>query len=552
MARTPLFRVIRRSFRLAQHSVRTGLPVGEVVDRAREAPGITRRQLLGGAAAAGGLALVRPFERALWAQAGAAGSRHRVVVIGAGIAGLTAAYRLQQAGVDVQVFEAQRSRVGGRMFTLQRFLPGQVAELGGELIDTGHWHIRSLAAELGLTLDDYALDGWDLHRDLWFFEGRRRTEKEVVEAFLPVSQKLMADRAELDGEVSYASPGGGEALDRLSIAEWLERVETEGWMRKLLSVAYTAECGLEAGEQSALNLLALIDANPLPFRVFGESDERFHVQGGNDQIPRKLAERLGGRVVLDSRLEAVRKAADGALVCTFRQGGTSREVTADAVVLAIPFTLLREVALDAGLGLPLAKREAIAKLGYGTNSKLMTGYAERVWRTKPAGDCAEGSNGSTLSDLPYQVTWETSRLQPGKTGILTNFAGGRRGLELGQGTTQDQALDLVGQLDKVFPGISQAYAGLLAERFIWPTYPWTRGSYACYRPGQWTDFGGVEGEPVGNLFFAGEHCSATAQGFMEGGCETGERAARDILCALGAGAPAAAPAKATAVPRKAG
>jgi monoamine oxidase len=539
MARTPLFRMVRRSFRLARRSVRTGLPVDEVVDRAREAPGITRRQLLGGAAAAGGLALVRPFTA--WAQPGA-DPGHRVVVIGAGIAGLTAAYRLRQAGVDVTVFEAQK-RVGGRMFSQRDFLPGQVVELGGELIDTQHWHIRSLAEELEIELDDFVSDGWDVHRDLWFFDGRKLTEKEVVEAFVPISDRILADLAELGGDVSYATPNGGEALDRMSIAEWLERAGVEGWMRKLLDVAYTAEVGLEAGEQSALNFLTFIDPNPLPFRIFGDSDERFHVRGGNDRITTTLAERLGDRIVTESRLEAVRKAADGSLVCTVHRGEASREVSAGAVVLALPFTLLREVNLHESLGLPLAKREAIAKLGYGTNSKLMVGFRERLWRR-------QGSNGSTLTDLPCQITWETSRLQPGATGILTNFSGGRHGLEVGNGTTEEQALALLPQLEKIYPGIAKTYAGR-AERFAWPTFPWTRGSYTCYRPGQWTDFGGVEGEPVGNLFFAGEHCSAVAQGFMEGGCETGEKAARDVLCALGVGAPVAAPARAASLLRRA-
>jgi monoamine oxidase len=526
MARTPLFRVVQRSFRLARHSVRSGLPVDEVVERAREAPGITRRQLLGGAAAAGGLVLVRPFGRLAWAQP-EAGTGHRVVVIGAGIAGLTAAYRLQQAGVDVKVFEAQR-RIGGRMFSLENFLPGQVIELGGELIDTQHQAIRSLAAELEIPLDDFVFDGWDVHRDLWFFDGRKLTEKDVVEAFVPVSEKILEDLAELGGDVSYAAPNGGEALDRMSIAEWLERAGVDGWLRKLLDVAYTTEVGLETGEQSALNFLTFIDPNPLPFRIFGGSDERFHVRGGNDRIPKALAGRLGDRIETEARLEAVRKAPDGSLVCTVRRGEASRDVSADAVVLTLPFTLLREVSLHENLGLPLAKREAIAKLGYGTNSKLMVGFESRLWRER-------GSNGSSLSDLPYQVTWETSRLQPGTTGILTNFTGGRHGLEIGNGTTEEQVRALLPQLERIFPGIAKTYAGR-AERFLWPAFPWTRGSYTCYRPGQWTDFGGVEGEPVGNLFFAGEHCSAVAEGFMEGGCETGEKAARDILCAFGAGA----------------
>jgi monoamine oxidase len=527
LSRTPLFSVIQRSFRLARHAVRTGQPVDEVVERARAAgPGLSRRQFLGGTAAAAGLALagVRPFA----ARAQTAPGRE-VVIVGAGIAGLTAGYRLHQAGVPVRILEAQE-RTGGRMWSLRddKIFPGQVAELGGELIDTNHVNIRNLAAELEIPLDDFAFDGWDLNRDLWFFDGRRITEKELVEAFVPVSQRLIEDLSSLEGDwVTYAEPNGGGRLDRMTIAQWLETSGAAPWLKKLLDVAYVTEVGLETDRQSALNFLLLIDPNPLPFRIYGGSDERFHVRGGNDLIPGRLAEILGNRIERGVRLEALRKTADGALVASVRKGQTSREITADHMVIAIPFTLLREVRLDDSLGLPLAKREAIAKLGYGTNSKLMVGFSDRIWRKKYE------SNGSTLTDLGYQVSWETSRLQPGKAGIITNFTGGRHGARMGEGTPEERAKEFLGQFDRIFPGAAQAASGK-AVRFVWPDFAWTRGSYTCYLPGQWTDFGGVEGEPVGNLHFAGEHCSADAQGFMEGGCETGEKVAQEILCEMGA------------------
>ena len=104
------------------------------------------------------------------------------------------------------------------------------------------------------------------------------------------------DRSTLTGSwVSYAEPNGGERLDNTPLSEWLAGAGAEPWLARLLDVAYTTEYGLEIAEQSALNFLLLIDPNPLPFRIFGESDERFHVRGGNDLIPRTLAERLGDR-----------------------------------------------------------------------------------------------------------------------------------------------------------------------------------------------------------------------------------------------------------------
>jgi monoamine oxidase len=191
----------------------------------------------------------------------------------------------------------------------------------------------------------------------------------------------------------------------------------------------------------------------------------------------------------------------------------------------LPFTLLRRVRID--VVLPPAKRRAIDEIGYGTNAKLMIGFTDRVWRDR------HRTNGSVLTDLPFQLVWETSRHQPGESGILTNFTGGRHGVAIGTGSATDQAAAAVGALEQVFPGIEATRAGAREARFHWPTHPYTLGSYACYRPGQWTTIAGAEGEPVGRLFFAGEHCSTRAQGFMEGGCETGEAAARAVLAVRG-------------------
>jgi monoamine oxidase len=224
-------------------------------------------------------------------------------------------------------------------------------------------------------------------------------------------------------------------------------------------------------------------------------------------------------------LESIDRRADGTYTCSLRRGSSSTTATAAQVLVAIPFTLLRDVRI--GVPLPAEKRRAIAELGYGTNAKLMVGFSSRVWRDRLE------SNGSVLTDLPFQLTWETSRGQPGRAGVLTNFTGGAHGVELGQGTDAEQAARMVADLERVFPGATAARAGMKQARFHWPTFPWTRGSYASYLTGQWTGFSGAEGESVEGLHFAGEHTSLVAQGFMEGGCETGERAAKEIAEARG-------------------
>lgn len=135
-------------------------------------------------------------------------------------------------------------------------------------------------------------------------------------------------------------------------------------------------------------------------------------------------------------------------------------------------------------------------------------------------------------DLDFQSLWEASRYQPGASGVLTNFTGGQKSLLVGEGAAEFQAKKLLTQLENIFPGISSVRKGG-AIRAYWAGEPYTKGSYACYLVGQWTTIAGAEQQQVGNLFFAGEQCSQLYQGYMEGGCRTGEIAAVQILRALG-------------------
>ena len=521
MSRTPLFALLRRAAAIAHHARHTHEPLDELVQRAAElrSEASRRRFLRGAAAASATLALAACAPRVVQ---GPAQDRDEVAIVGAGIAGLTAAWRLRDAGVAVRVYEAS-NRIGGRMFSLRDHFPdGQVIELGGELIDTDHARIRALAEELGIVLDDLHTDDPSLGGDVWWANGREYTEAEIVAAFVPIAAAIERDLATLgDGDITWNASRNAEALDALSIDAWLRREGAQDWLRTLIEVAYTTEMGLECESQSALNLLTFIGTESESFKIFGSSDERFHVRGGNDLIVQALGEKLADAIELSSPLQALRQESGGTYVLTV--GG--RDVRAKEVILALPFTTLRHVQLD--LELPAHKRRAIEQLQYGTNAKLMIGFNERVWRTRYR------RNGSAYADLPFQTTWETTRLQPGAAGALTNFAGGKHGLELGQGTPKEQADKAARELETIYPGIAAARTGAREVRMHWPTQPWAQGSYACYTVGTWTTLRGAVGESVGRLHFAGEHAAMDTQGFMEGGCESGELAAAAVLAGRG-------------------
>ncbi|MEZ4307841.1 MAG: NAD(P)/FAD-dependent oxidoreductase [Polyangiaceae bacterium] len=492
----------------------------EMDREARAARRMSRRTMLGAAAAGAALAALPGCEE----DAIGTPAAGPIVIVGGGMAGLHCAYRLAEQGFASTVYEAA-SRVGGRMFTDRTTFPDdQHCELGGELIDTGHTTMLDLAEELGIELYDYDEDDASLETLVAFIAGAKLTMAEILEGFAPIAAKIDEALATLTDQddlyVYYDNPNGGEALDAMSLADWFDSIGAEGPVRTLLEVAYNIEYGLEPDVTNALNMIFLISTSTEEFEAFGDSDERFHAKDGNDTFITALADSLDpAQIELEAQLVALNERADGTYVLTFDRGGSSFEVGAGHVVLALPFTKLRQV--ETNLAWSESKALAINELGYGTNAKLMVGFSSRPWRS------THGSNGETFSDLPFQSTWETSRLQPGDSGIITNFTGGGPGVAAGVGTPQERAADFLNQFEQLFPGAKAAANGAVA-RFHWPTYPLTLGSYSAYKVGQYTTITGVEIERHRNIHFAGEHTSLDAQGYMEGAALTGAMAAEEI------------------------
>ncbi|MEG4939946.1 NAD(P)/FAD-dependent oxidoreductase [Microcoleus sp. F4-D5] len=528
MAKSGLMAMLRRAASIAQKSRETGIPAEELLgmlsDGIPNSP-ISRRSLLHGGLAAAGAVAAATFTREGGGAFAQQGGRSPILVVGAGIAGLTAAYRLRQAGVRADIIEAA-NRVGGRIRTVPKVAGTLIpAELGGEFIDSGHTNLISLATELGLRAIDLVDVQRGLVKDTFFLQGRRFSLEQLTAEFAPLASKISADLRAIGDNISYQNfTEAAERLDNLSIAEYVDQADTSTIVRQLLRIAYTVEYGRDPEEQSALNLLFLISSATGSFGLYGNSDKRYQIDGGNSQIINSLAGQLSGSIEAGTVLEAITLLPDGRYRVNLRSGLSAFERTYERVLLTLPFSTLRDVKIN--VPLPQPKRRAIEQLGYGTNSKLVTGYRSRIWRE------LYRSTASVYSDLGFQNTWESTPFAPTPNGLITNLTGGKQGLSIGAGTPEDQAQRFLNQFERVFPGVRNLRSGK-AVRAYWPGERFFKGSYSCYLVGQWTQMHGVEGERVGNLYFAGEHTSLENRGYMEGGCETGQRAAVEILQDLG-------------------
>jgi monoamine oxidase len=504
----------------------------------------TRRAFLAGAGAAFAGVAAAPLVRPRVARGAAA---PRVAIVGAGIAGMSAALTLHDRGVRCIVYEAQR-RIGGRMHSEDRFWSnGQVTEYGGELIDTDHTLMQSLARRFGLRLVDVLADDGGRQQTI-YQHGAYYPERELFRDFRPV-YRILAAQVDAAGPVTtYAhSTPAGRALDSMSLTGWIDRYVPGGSKSDLgtyMLLQYVAEYGIDPDAQSSLNMVYWIGRQPQydpvtgEFLALGPSDQRYHIARGNQRLPEAIAASLPpGTVRLGNRLEAIARRADGTVALTFSSDGVSRTEIVDKAILTVPFTVLRQIDTSRA-AFDERKRTAIRELAYGDHSKLILQFDERYWRDP--GPWPGSSTGDITYDGPFVQTWEASRGQPGKTGLIVDFAAAAGSAAIHPvgpyttsltPTTAVYAREFAAALERVWPGAQKYFTGKATLSHV-TTDPFALGSYAGWLRGQYTRFAGYERVRQGNVLFAGEHCSVLLQGFMEGAAREGARAAHDVLADL--------------------
>jgi monoamine oxidase len=510
--RSPLLRWLSRALGSARADAAPGARL-----LTRGGMDLARRRVLQGSAV---LALASNAHAIAAARTGAA---PKVAVIAGGLAGLTAAYELSNAGIDADVFEAS-TRLGGRCYSdRDTFAGGQIVERGGELIDTEHRSIRQLARRLGLALDDVVeaeapgTVGWIL------FDGERYSTEMALRDFQPVYPVVMAQSRAIGTPGYRTATAAARELDAMNVAEWIDRHVPGGGASRLgryVRAALEDNYAIEAENLSALIAVMTLSASTREeLDAYGGSDSRFHVREGNDAIATRLAAALRRPVNFDSPLVALARRRDGRCEVTVRRGSGFITDVYDRVILALPFANLRDVDLTRAAFRP-RKLRAIRELPMAASAKLQLQFDARVWR-------AMGNTGSVMVDGIF-TTWETTRAQAGTPGILNVWSTGGRAVATGEGSDADQAARALAEIERVLPGISKAWNGRV-RRTVWDAASGPRGSYAFHPPGYLTSLGGIEAESEGSVHFAGEHTSREWQGFLNGAVESGQRAAREVL-----------------------
>jgi monoamine oxidase len=522
--RSPGMASARRLFALHERAERTGTPADELT-----APRPTRRELLIGAGGLAAGAALAGSPAALARGLKGAPTRPRIAIVGAGLAGLRCAHTLwtEEPGRPLRstVFEANPDRAGGRCWTLRDFFSdGLITEHGGAFLNSGQTAVRSLARRLGL--DQEVVDGGDLPtgEEVFFIGGRRYTYAEANSDWHDVGYRVFKAAAR-----EMASSAGAARLDRMSVPEWLDSTEIGAHSRfgRLMLANTVTENGGDPGDQSALDLVVLLTGNPRSsLSPLPGDDERFQIVGGNDQLVGRMISRLPrGTFAYGHRLVAIRKHADGAIRLVFDHSGRTVQRTADLVVLALPFSTLREVELHRS-GLSATKQRVIRTMGMGTNAKIHLELTHKTWP-------ALGYSGATYGEWDrLACAWDdVVELGPkASPALYVGFPGGKVGRSglTGRAHGPAPARDVhwvLGEIEHVFPGTTAAFTGRAYEDH-WAHDPFVRGAYSYYRVGQAVSYGPLAAMSEGRFLFAGEHTSIDNIGFLDGAVETGERAAR--------------------------
>lgn len=432
---------------------------------------------------------------------GQARRQKRCVIVGSGLAGLAAGFRLKNAGWDVTILEA-RNRVGGRVFS--HTMPdsgGLICELGAEWVGESHERVRSLCRDFNLPLQKHQFNDFLMQNGRVSRPGEWNFSAQANTAF----DKLLEGFERL-------TPAQQRMLDR---KDWWTHLADAGFTQPdliLRELADSTDFGESIRHVSAFGALAEYAANEEP-EVKGKTQNQmdYKLTGGNSRLVNELARRIGEANIRTGM--KVSEISQRRGIVTVKAGDET--FTADACICTAPVASLRKIKFNPPL--PLAQQQAAERLIYARIIKNSVLYENRFWKEEDF---------SMVTDMTSHYYFHSTQNQPGRQGILTAYAIGEKADVLAS-QYDTRRMNIITRDLHDFNNDAPRLAKGIAS-YAWQRDEYTEGAYALYRLGQWFGVRPVLARPHLKVLFAGEHI-ADWQGFMEGAIETGEAAADSLL-----------------------
>lgn len=438
-----------------------------------------------------------------------------VIVVGAGLAGLTAARKLQAAGKSVVVLEA-RDRVGGRNYDVA-IGGGGMTELGGQWIGPGQTKMYELAAKLGVkTFETYGTG-----KSTYFYNGRKSTYTGYIPPASPASLVEVQATLTLLNQLATGVPADApwtaaraEELDAQSVTSWVNTYNHTAEARFLVQLAIRGVYGEDASQVSMLDLLSSITSVGGDMNTLIGDAQTVRFVGGPQQLSKKLAQPLRRPVVFNSEVTRIQRGK------TFTVTASTGTYQAPHLVLAVPKPSITNITFEPML--PAALTQLFQRQPMGATTKVEVVYPTPWWRTL-------GLNGSVVGDVsPLEIVYDNSPVDA-RRGVLVGFLEGnqsRKFFERGEAARKAAVLKCL----VTYFGAQAAQPEQYLEK-VWPQDRWSQGAYGSFNPpGVLTSLGAAAAAaPTGNLHFAGADFSDEWPGYMEGAVRSGEKAAAAVL-----------------------